>query len=56
MRRGKDTEAIGVDDSVRGSGMGSELGGVKLNPCGVEVGLGPRGERRSTRTMEVAHC
>ena len=29
---GKDTKAIGVNDSVMGSEMGDDLGGIKLNP------------------------
>ena len=28
----RDTKASGVDDSVRGSEMEGQLGGVKLNP------------------------
>jgi hypothetical protein len=44
MKVARDTKAIGVDDSVRGSGIGGNLGGVKSNPSVQELGS-VRGKR-----------
>src|SRR5579864_2799999 len=41
----RDTNAIGVDDSVRGSGIGGSLGGVKSNPLVQELGSVPGRKR-----------
>ena len=41
VRVDRDTNAIGVDDSVRGSGIGGSLGGVKSNPLVQELGSVP---------------
>ena len=46
---------MGVDDSLRRSGIGGSLGGVKSNPPVQELGLS-QAERDSTRSMGVAHC
>jgi hypothetical protein len=45
MREDKDTEAIGVDDSVRESGLGSSLGGIKSSPLVQKFGSVPSGKR-----------
>ena len=41
----RDTKAIGVDDSVRGRGMGETLGRVKANPLVDELGDVPGRKR-----------
>jgi len=45
MRGDKDTKAIGVDDSVRESGIGGSLGGVKSDPLVQELGSVPGRKR-----------
>ena len=41
----RDTKAVGVDDSVRGRGMGDRLGRVKANPLVHELGNVPGRKR-----------
>ena len=45
MTVGRDTKAIGVDDSVRVCGMGDRLGRVKANPLVDELGSVPGRKR-----------